>query len=492
MPTSSLSPAWKEPRQFSVYLPPDFSPDTEIFLPSSATHVALSGDRRVYIYALPAFNLVHVLELQGLSSPQSLRIYGRILVVICSNFSENFEWGSSCSLYFWDLSASKSLGSLALNDPWHNVSVSSPGLMPVAIEENGELVREEWPKMPVLIVCSPQDQSLRIYTLHDSAAGSNYWRITTENAQESPALLPTLTISPIPGTTRCLASIGRTAVTGGLDATVRVWDIITGECRQVLIGHRSYVVDVCLDESRIYSSSYDNTVRVWAHHSGDCLHILNLGPIELFSTFTTDTTSRRLITASRVSKQRNEILIWDPISGKLIHRISNQADSWLGPIRDNERTLLSWEVGEGSSMDWLRIWDVRSGQTLMSLPIGLKFTTIGLCSQGRIVFALSKQGEEHLLKVWDFGPNNSVCARVVGGNVCTPLEGIIIDNAEEPRKGDLGKMDAATSSRMAVEGTVAGSSLIRGKRKRNQEEDSVRYLSRRLVGGEREGGFEEE
>ena len=77
-----------------------------------------------------------------------------------------------------------------------------------------------------------------------------------------------------------------------------------------------------------------------------------------------------------------------------------------------------------------------------------------------------------------------MCARVVGGNDCIPLEDIIVVKAEEPRKDDLGKMDAATSSRMAVEGTVAGSSLIRGKRKRTQEEDFVRNLSRRLVGGE--------
>lgn len=40
---------------------------------------------------------------------------------------------------------------------------------------------------------------------------------------------------------RDVATHGRTAVSGSYDRTVRVWDIITGECKFVLTGHTEKV-----------------------------------------------------------------------------------------------------------------------------------------------------------------------------------------------------------------------------------------------------------
>ena len=36
---------------------------------------------------------------------------------------------------------------------------------------------------------------------------------------------------------RALAARGRTLVSGSYDCTVLVWDIVTGECKFVLVGH---------------------------------------------------------------------------------------------------------------------------------------------------------------------------------------------------------------------------------------------------------------
>lgn len=36
---------------------------------------------------------------------------------------------------------------------------------------------------------------------------------------------------------RALAARGRTLVSGSYDCTVRIWDIVTGECKWVLVGH---------------------------------------------------------------------------------------------------------------------------------------------------------------------------------------------------------------------------------------------------------------
>jgi F-box and WD-40 domain protein CDC4 len=45
---------------------------------------------------------------------------------------------------------------------------------------------------------------------------------------------------------RALAARGRTLVSGSYDCTVRIWDIVTGECKWVLVGHTQKGTYPCL------------------------------------------------------------------------------------------------------------------------------------------------------------------------------------------------------------------------------------------------------
>jgi len=58
---------------------------------------------------------------------------------------------------------------------------------------------------------------------------------------------------------------GTTALSGGGDGTVRVWDLATGQLRATLTGHISVSsVAVTPDGTTAVSGgSYDGTVRVW-------------------------------------------------------------------------------------------------------------------------------------------------------------------------------------------------------------------------------------
>ena len=108
----------------------------------------------------------------------------------------------------------------------------------VEVEENDKLVREEWPKNPTLVICfTNPTQVLRTYELHHSVGrGTPISDAEDSEVQGCAAMVPRMTISLCHGA-RSLTSLGRTAITGGSDATIRTWDIITGECLQVLIGH---------------------------------------------------------------------------------------------------------------------------------------------------------------------------------------------------------------------------------------------------------------
>ena len=63
----------------------------------------------------------------------------------------------------------------------------------------------------------------------------------------------------------CLGADGRTAVTGGADATVRAWDLAGGRAVSTCRGHHGPVTSLALaaDGRRAVSGSQDGTVRLW-------------------------------------------------------------------------------------------------------------------------------------------------------------------------------------------------------------------------------------
>lgn len=63
---------------------------------------------------------------------------------------------------------------------------------------------------------------------------------------------------------------------GGMDNTVRIWDIASGECLFVLTGHTDWVNCLAISPNgdRVASGSEDRTIRIWDAQSGDCVAVL--------------------------------------------------------------------------------------------------------------------------------------------------------------------------------------------------------------------------
>ena len=66
-----------------------------------------------------------------------------------------------------------------------------------------------------------------------------------------------------------LASVGH-------DQTVRVWDVSTNECLQVLRGHDNWVWSVAFspDGQILASASQDETIKLWDAVTGECIKTL--------------------------------------------------------------------------------------------------------------------------------------------------------------------------------------------------------------------------
>ncbi|TFY60946.1 hypothetical protein EVG20_g7239 [Dentipellis fragilis] len=259
-------------------------------------------------------------------------------------------------------------------------------------DERGGVCKERWPKRP-MIVTGSRDHSLRVWTLprpHEP----EYKSYGADDADVDPA---DVSIAAVDGdatdiygqddvddnpyhklhleghehAVRALAARGRTLVSGSYDSTVRVWDIITGECKWVLVGHTQKVYSVVLDSARYQacSGSMDGTVRVWNLQTGECQHTLTghtslVGLLGLSPSY--------LVSAAADSTLR----IWDPVSGELRHALAAHTGA-ITCFQHDEFKVLSGSDGT------LKMWDV--------------------VFEGRWCVAASNRAEATVLDVWDFG-----------------------------------------------------------------------------------------
>lgn len=104
-----------------------------------------------------------------------------------------------------------------------------------------------------------------------------------------------------------------TAISGSRDTTLRIWDIRTGLCRNVLVGHQSSVRCLEIKGDIVVSGSYDTFARVWSISEGRCLQTLQ-GHFSQIYAIAFD--GKRVVTGSLDTNVR----VWDPSTGYVARR----------------------------------------------------------------------------------------------------------------------------------------------------------------------------
>ncbi|KAK4238984.1 hypothetical protein C8A03DRAFT_14600 [Achaetomium macrosporum] len=72
----------------------------------------------------------------------------------------------------------------------------------------------------------------------------------------------------------CLQLDDNILATGSYDATIKIWNIETGEEIRTLHGHTRGIRALQFDESKLISGSLDNTIKIWNWHTGECISTL--------------------------------------------------------------------------------------------------------------------------------------------------------------------------------------------------------------------------
>ncbi|KAG8735214.1 SCF ubiquitin ligase complex subunit cdc4 [Ceratobasidium sp. 414] len=264
---------------------------------------------------------------------------------------------------------------------------------PMWVDVNGR--KEKWPKR-TLIVTGSRDHTLRVWKL--PRQGDPEYRCVGADGEDVDPAEEDVSRNPyhvrlLSGHThavRALAAHGRTLISGSYDTTVRVWDIITGECKWTLDGHSQKVYSVVLDPQRnqAMSGSMDGTVRIWSLATGQALHTLT-GHSSLVGLLGLSPT--HLVSAAADSTLR----IWDPATGVLQHTLSAHTGA-ITCFQHDEFKVLSGSDGT------LKMWDVREGSVVRDLLTGITGVW-QVVFEGRWCVAASNRQEQTYLDVWDFG-----------------------------------------------------------------------------------------
>jgi F-box and WD-40 domain protein CDC4 len=133
-----------------------------------------------------------------------------------------------------------------------------------------------------------------------------------------------------------------------MDATVRVWNLQTGQCQYALTGHTSLVGLLGLSPSHLVSAAADSTLR-----------------------------------------------IWDPDTGELRHTLAAHTGA-ITCFQHDEFKVLSGSDGN------LKMWNVRDGTVVRDLLTGITGVW-QVVFEGRWCVAASNRNDATVLDVWDFG-----------------------------------------------------------------------------------------
>ncbi|EIV92660.1 WD40 repeat-containing protein [Frankia sp. QA3] len=169
----------------------------------------------------------------------------------------------------------------------------------------------------------------------------------------------------------------------GAQVDIRVWDVATGQCLQVLRGHDRSVETVALsgDGRLLASGGVDQVVMVWNVPSGRLLHRLtgHTGSVRSVSVSPDGAVLVSLADDGR-------ILVWETAAGRLVRTLRQERPSVTSfgesvTVTDQGRRVVNWDRPTRR----LRVWDLRTGHLEHSVQLFHQDAVVGVGGRRALV-----------------------------------------------------------------------------------------------------------
>jgi serine/threonine protein kinase len=211
---------------------------------------------------------------------------------------------------------------------------------------------------------------------------------------------------------------GRTAVSGGDDKIVFLWDLEAGKEIRRFPGHTARITGVAFtpDGLHVLSGSEDKTVRLWNVTTGkEVRRFDHAQPVLYFVTVTSD--GKRLLTSTAIEKHLH---IWDLATGAKLREFEFRGgldpktiDVWIASCSaDGKRAITA------ATDDHVRVWDVENATSqLLDRDVNERRAEVqdrasrggSLSADGRFALAWGHPAKHELL-VYDV-PNGKLLRR---------------------------------------------------------------------------------
>ncbi len=185
---------------------------------------------------------------------------------------------------------------------------------------------------------------------------------------------------------------GEILASGSSDRSLRLWEVKTGHCLNILSGHDAQVLSVAFspDGEIVASASEDRTLKLWNANTGACLRTL-LGHQGWIWSVAFSRDGQLLASGS----EDRTIKLWDVKTGRCLATLQGHTKLiWSLLFSPGDRTLIS-----GSTDRSAKVWDLKTYQCLKTFDGDTDLLWAFAYAQNTSLLASGSNGE--MIQLWE-------------------------------------------------------------------------------------------